>query len=79
MNENEIFEVLKSILKNDVGIDITIELDTALIGSGHLDSMDFMSYITYIEEKFNIKISDKDIENNKLGIIKNMVAFLISK
>lgn len=79
MTKNEIFEGLKEILQNEIKIQIPLTMETALLGSQVLDSLDFMNYITIIEERFSISISDDDISNFKLGIIENMVDYLIEK
>jgi len=78
MNE-EIFNTLKDILQNDVQLQIEITKETALLGEQLMDSLDFMNYVTIIEEKFSISISDDDISSNKLGIIQNMITFIISQ
>ena len=75
MNKTEIFEKLASILKN-VGVTISINEEMALLGGSILDSLDFMNYITQVEELFKVKISDSDLEKYQLGIMKNMVNYL---
>jgi acyl carrier protein len=76
MNKDEIFEELKNILKNEIQINVQIIPDTALLANKILDSMDFMNYITMIEQKYNISISDDDIAKFQLGIMQNMVDYL---
>lgn len=75
MDKNQIFEKLISILKI-IGATATIKQETALLAELILDSLDFMNYITKVEEQFFIKISDSDIQNFQLGIMKNMVSYL---
>ena len=70
----KIIEILR---KLDVSIAITDNL--ALVGDSILDSMEFMNYITQVEETFDLEISDEDIEQFKLGIIGNMVTYLTDK
>ena len=79
MTKTEIFEILTTILKNDIQIQKEIEFSTALLGPQILDSLDFMNYVTIIEEKFEISISDDDISNFKLGIIENMINYILEK
>jgi acyl carrier protein len=79
MNEEMLFNTLKDILKNDVQLQIEITKDTALLSEQLIDSLDFMNYVTVIEEKFSIAISDTDISANKLGIIQNMIDFITAK
>jgi len=79
MNEDILFNTLKDILQNDVQLQIDITKETALLSEQLIDSLDFMNYVTVIEEKFSISISDTDISTYKLGIIQNMIDFIISK
>ena len=79
MNNIEIFENLKNILVNEIKVSSSITMSTALIGSQIIDSLDFMNYITIIEETYNITISDDDISNFKLGVIENMVLYIKEK
>lgn len=79
MDKKIIFNDLVSILKNEIGLSIDIENETALLAGGILDSMDFMNYVTMVEVKYSLKISDDDIGNYKLGIISNMIDYIDSK
>lgn len=76
MDKETIFETLKGILQKDINLQIPIALDTALIGGQILDSLDFMNYITIVEETYSITISDDDISKYKLGILQNMVDYV---
>lgn len=69
------FDSLKKIL---AGMNVSVEIteNLALLADSVLDSLEFMNYITQVEEAFNIKISDADIEKFKLGIISNMIKYL---
>ncbi|MFW9989565.1 MAG: acyl carrier protein [Candidatus Odinarchaeota archaeon] len=75
MKKDNIFKDLEAILKN-IGIQTKINEETALIGELLIDSLDFMNYITRVEEQYNLKISDSDIQNLKLGIMKNMIDYI---
>ena len=75
--KTEILATLLGYLKEDLGVEASE--NTALIGDKILDSLDFMNYITTIEEKYKIKISDEDILKNQLGVVKNLVDYIFSK
>ena len=76
MERDEIFLKLKEIL-NNLGVEkVKITENTALLNDKLMDSMDFMNYITTVEEEFGVELSDDDVSSKKLGIIKNMVDFL---
>jgi acyl carrier protein len=76
MNTEEIHCGLLGILRDELNISAPLSPDTALLGDGVLDSMDFMNYITRVEETFNISISNQDLAAYQLGIVRNMVAYL---
>lgn len=78
MNNHQIFEKLDSIVKS-MRSDAAININTALIGESVLDSLEFMNYVTKIEEAFSLTISDSEITNRQLGIINNMVTYISSK
>lgn len=78
MDNQQIFEKLGSIVKS-IKSDIAITKNTSLIGESLLDSLEFMNYITKTEEAFSLNISDAEISTLQLGIIKNMINYIISK
>jgi acyl carrier protein len=76
MSRKEIFLKLEEILKELLSAEVEITEETALVGEKILDSLEFMSYVTTVEEEFGVKLSDDDIENKQLGVMKNMIDFL---
>ncbi len=79
MNRNEIFEDLKSIILNIKEEELELSENTALIESNILDSLELINYLTQIDEKFGINISFDELVEHKLGLIKNMIDYIISK
>ena len=77
MNRTEILLKLKEIVEKQLEKTVDITEETALLGEKILDSMDFMNYLTIVEETFDISISDDDVSAYQLGIIGNMVGYLI--
>jgi len=75
MNNYQIFEKLKTIVSS-INQNSVIKESTALIGDSILDSLEFMNYITKVEEEFNISISDQEIVGKSLGILSNMVDYI---
>lgn len=72
--KSEIIQIIK-----DAGIagDIdTIENDT-LLRDGYLDSLEMANMLLLIEEKFDVKIPDEDVE--KLDTINAIVQYLSNK
>jgi acyl carrier protein len=80
MQKNELFEKVVNILEGIIpNVSQKIDENTALIRDLEMDSMDFVNYITQVEMQFNIKISDDDIKKHELGIMKNMIEYLLKK
>lgn len=77
--ENTIFEKLKEILIKEINVKIEITENTALVADKILDSLDFMNYITCVEQEYDIKISDEDILTYQLGVLKHMVKYISNK
>ena len=78
MDKQQILEKLRTILKS-INANAKVNENTALIGESILDSLEFMNYITKVEEEFTVRISDQEIAGERLGIISNMVEFISSK
>ena len=76
MNRVEILSKLKDIVENQLNEKLNLAEETALVGEGILDSLEFMNYLTTVEETFDTSISDNDIEKYQLGKISNMIDFL---
>ena len=78
MSENEIYEKLKSIVKEQMGIEEDkITMDATLIDDLSADSLDIVELIMIIEEEFNIEIPDSETEN--IFTIRDVVEYIQSK
>jgi acyl carrier protein len=78
MDELQIFDQLSTIVRSINGGAVVKE-NTALVGEYILDSLEFMNYLTKVEEAFKINISDSDIKEHQLGILINMVKYISSE
>jgi acyl carrier protein len=78
MTKETIFEKIIEILKSKLLVTAELSGNTALLADDILDSMEFMKYLTVVEEEFEVSISDEDLETGKLGIINNMVGYLFA-
>jgi len=76
MTDEEILRTLQEILRTHINVTTPVVESTALIGDGVVDSLDFMNYVTRVEETFDIQISNDDLAGQQLGVMKNMVAYL---
>ena len=76
MNTTELFTHLQQIITQDLEKTVTLHEESALIGESILDSLEFMNYLTKVEERFHVKISDADVARYRLGVMTNMIRFL---
>ena len=75
MSENEIYEKIKSIIKEQLGVDEDkIEMDAAFIDDLAADSLDLVELIMSIEEEFDMEISDSDAE--KIVTVSDVVEYI---
>ena len=64
MKRKEIFNFLKSIIKDIVGFDVEeMNEQSSLFNDLGLDSLDAVELIMKCEKKYNIKISDNAVKN----------------
>ena len=78
MDNQKIFEKLKTIVIS-INSNAKINENSALIGESILDSLEFINYITKVEESFGISISDSEITDRQFGIINKMITYINSK
>jgi len=63
MNENEIFEKLKGIIVEQLGVpEESVKLNATFIDDLSADSLDIVELVMAIEEEFGISIPDSDAE-----------------
>ena len=63
MSENEIFEKVKLIVMEQLGVDEeNIKMDSTFIDDLSADSLDIVELIMNLEEEFNLEIPDSDAE-----------------
>jgi acyl carrier protein len=78
MGEKEILETIGEIVKS-INEKAKITEKTALLGDSILDSLEFMNYLTKIEESYKMKIKDSEVAEKSLGVVENMVKYLSTK
>ena len=79
MDKDQMLEKLRSILKEEVGINQDVQLTTALVRGGIMDSMQFLNYLIWVEENFKVSIPAEDVIKHQLGVMSNMVNYLAQK
>jgi acyl carrier protein len=76
MDENKILSIITSIINDDLGLDVSVDPEQSLITTNTLDSMDWISFLTIVEDKFKIKISHEDAALHQIGVVKNLINYL---
>ncbi len=63
MNQEEIFEKVKAIIVEQLGVaEASITMEASFIDDLGADSLDIVEFIMALEEEFNIEIPDADAE-----------------
>lgn len=76
MTKDEIQKKLFLIIRDDLGIDYEIDINKSLLQTSVLDSMDWISFLTIVEEKFDLEIPTKDADKYQIGIMSNLINYL---
>ena len=75
MNENEIFEKVKKLIVDGLGVsEDKITMDSTLIDDLSADSLDIVELVMSFEEEFNLEISDSDAE--KITTVRDVVEYI---
>ena len=75
MSENEIYEKLKSIVKEQLGVDEdNITMEATFIDDLSADSLDLVELIMSLEEEFDMEIPDSDAE--KIITVSDVVTYI---
>ena len=75
MNEQEIFEELKPIIIEQLGVEEdTVKTEATFVDDLSADSLDIVELIMAIEEKFEMEIPDSDAE--KIVTVGDVVEYI---
>ncbi len=75
MNKEEIFEKLKEIIVNQLGVEeANIKEDATFVDDLSADSLDIVELVMNIEEEFEIEIPDEDAE--KIVTVGDVVNYI---
>lgn len=78
MNEEEIFEKVKSIVVEQLGVDeANVKKEATFVDDLSADSLDIVELIMGIEEEFEIEIPDSDAE--KIVTVGDVVDYIKDK
>ncbi|MCC8111860.1 MAG: acyl carrier protein [Ruminococcus sp.] len=78
MTKEEIFEELKELVTDQLGVeDDEVTLEASIQDDLGADSLDLVDLVMEVEEKFGVKISDEDLENIKT--IGDIVTYIDEK
>ena len=75
METEEIFEKVKTVIVEQLGIDEeSVKMDSSLLDDLGADSLDIVEFIMALEEEFGLEIPDEDVE--KIVTVKDVVEYI---
>ena len=75
MSEEEVFEKLKDIIVEQLGVnEEQVKLESTFVDDLGADSLDIVEFVMAIEECFDIQIADEDAE--KITAVKDVVEYV---
>ena len=75
METEEIFEKVKTVIVEQLGIDeASVRMDSSFLDDLGADSLDVVEFIMALEEEFGIEIPDEDVE--KIVTVKDVVEYI---
>ena len=75
METEEIFEKVKTVIVEQLGIDeVSVRMDSSFLDDLGADSLDIVEFIMALEEEFGIEIPDEDVE--KIVTVKDVVEYI---
>lgn len=78
MEENEIFEKVKGIVVEQLGVEETaVKMEATFVDDLSADSLDIVELIMSIEEEFDMEIPDEDAE--KIVTVGDVVEYIKGK
>lgn len=80
MDATAIKEKVRSFVKNESAFpEDKIKDDSMIFFEGYLDSMGFVMLTSFIEDEFNIKVTDSDLVEENFESINAITDFVVSK
>ena len=75
MNEEKIFEKLKEIIVEQLGVEEEkVTIDASFVDDLEADSLDIVELVMEIEEEFNIGVADSEAE--KISTIRDVLCYI---
>ena len=75
METEEIFEKVKTVIVEQLGIDeANVRMESSFLDDLGADSLDIVEFIMALEEEFGLEITDEDVE--KIVTVKDVVEYI---
>ena len=75
METEEIFEKVKTVIVEQLGIDeANVRMESSFLDDLGADSLDIVEFIMALEEEFGLEIPDDDVE--KIVTVKDVVEYI---
>lgn len=72
-------EIMQFILKTSYVSEGALNNETLIFAQGIMDSMGFMSLVSYLDEHFKIKVNDSDLIESNFESINAISQYVVSK
>ena len=80
MTKDQVKEKVHQFIKENTYADANhIDYDTLIFKEGYLDSMGFITLITFLEDELNVKTEDKDFIEENFESIDAIVSYVNQK
>ena len=78
MSENEVFEKLKEIIVEQLGVEEDlVKMEATFVDDLSADSLDIVELVMEIEEQFDMEVPDEDAE--KIVTVGDVVNYIVDK
>ena len=79
MKNELVSESIRKFLVRQFPATKNVSNDEPLLKNGFIDSLGILEVVTFVENEFNITVSDEDLLPENFGSVQNIAAFVQSK
>ncbi|GAB4167745.1 MAG: acyl carrier protein [Calditrichia bacterium] len=80
MSSIEVKSEIKEFMKNNfMNYSLEVSDETSLLENGIIDSTSILELISFVEEKFNLEVSDEEIIPENFDSVENLTLFVKKK
>ncbi len=79
MTREEALQALLRIAHDDIGVTGDIPSTISVLNAGIMDSMDWIAFLSRVEETFGIQVLTEEADSRKIAVLENFADLLVSK